>query len=304
MSEHKKNCASALTLLAGILWGLLGLFSRKLRSNGFGPLEITFVRMAVAFLSTAIPVILFRRDLLRIRFRDLWCFTGSGIISMLMFSVCYFHGLALTSLAVATVLLYTAPTFVVLLSALIFHDPITKKKIMTLLLAFAGYILVAGAGAGQSLSFKGFLFCLASGFFYSLYSIFGKLAIRRGYTAVTLVFYSFFFCSICCTFFVDWDILGDAIQQHQNVLWWMFGIGFVTAFLPYTLYSIGLSQIDAGKASILVSIELVAETVVGVTVFHEPIDLTICIGIVLVLLSIIVFNINKPLQFFARKTSS
>ena len=132
MSEHKKNCASALTLLAGILWGLLGLFSRKLRSNGFGPLEITFVRMAVAFLSTAIPVILFRRDLLRIRFRDLWCFIGSGIISMLMFSVCYFHGLALTSLAVATVLLYTAPTFVVLLSALIFHDPITKKKIRSI----------------------------------------------------------------------------------------------------------------------------------------------------------------------------
>ena len=142
----KKGYAPAVVLLAGILWGTLGLFSRHLKAAGFGPFEITFVRVSISFLATVIPVALFARALLVVHLRDLWCFLGSGIVSVLFFSACYFRGLELTSLAVATVLLYTAPIFVVLLSALIFHDPITKKKLVALVLAFVGYILVAGIG--------------------------------------------------------------------------------------------------------------------------------------------------------------
>lgn len=297
----KRTFASVLVLLAGILWGLLGLFSRNLMASGFGPLEITFVRVSIAFLATAIPVLLFQRALLRIRLRDVWCFLGSGIASMLLFSVCYFHGLELTSLAVATVLLYTSPTFVVLLSAWIFHDPITKKKVLALLTAFAGYVLVAGVGAGQSLSLKGFLFCLASGFFYSLYSIFGKLAIRRGYSALTLTFYSFLFCSVCCAFLAERHVIKTALQTGGDVLWWMLGTGLVTAFAPYTLYSIGLAHMDAGKASILVSIELVAEAIVGFAVFREPISALSCIGISLVLFSITVLNLNRFPRIAAKR---
>lgn len=52
----KKGYAPAVVLLAGILWGTLGLFSRHLKAAGFGPFEITFVRVSISFLATVIPV--------------------------------------------------------------------------------------------------------------------------------------------------------------------------------------------------------------------------------------------------------
>ena len=81
----KKGYAPAIVLLAGILWGTLGLFSRHLKAAGFGPFEITFVRVSISFLATIIPVALFARALLVVHLRDLWCFLGSGIVSVLFF---------------------------------------------------------------------------------------------------------------------------------------------------------------------------------------------------------------------------
>ena len=288
-----RNYAPVLVLLAGILWGTLGFFSRHLTATGFGPFEITFVRVSISLLATAIPVVLFARELLYVRLRDLWCFLGTGVVSVLLFSVCYFKGLELTSLAVATVLLYTAPLFVVLLSALIFHDPITKKKMAALALAFVGYALVTGTGGDQPLPLRGFLCCLASGFFYSLYSVFGKLAMQRGYSALTLTLYSFFFCTLGSVIMVDWNHICGIVQRDSQIIWWILGTGFITAFFPYTLYSLGLSKMDAGKASILVSIELVAEAVFGSIVFHESLTTASVVGIALVLSAIIVLNLRR-----------
>lgn len=289
----KKSYAPAVVLLAGILWGTLGLFSRQLKAAGFGPFEIAFVRVGISFLAALIPVALFARERLVVHLRDLWCFLGSGIGSILFFSACYFKGLEMTSLAVATVLLYTSPIFVVLLSALIFHDPITKKKTAALVLAFVGYILVAGIGGGQPMPFQGFLCCLGAGFFYSLYSIFGKLAMRKGYSALTLTLYSFFFCTLGCSVLVDWNVIGSAVHTNNDLIWWMLGLGLITSFLPYTLYSIGLSKMDAGKASILVSIELVAEATIGLIVFKEPLSAVSVVGIALVLSAIVILNLHS-----------
>ena len=68
----KKGYAPAIVLLAGILWGTLGFFSRHLTAAGFGPFEITFVRVSISFLATVIPVALFARALLVVHLRDLW----------------------------------------------------------------------------------------------------------------------------------------------------------------------------------------------------------------------------------------
>lgn len=273
--------------------GNVGLFFPAPNRSRLWPFEITFVRVSISLLATAIPVVLFARELLYVRLRDLWCFLGTGVVSVLLFSVCYFKGLELTSLAVATVLLYTAPLFVVLLSALIFHDPITKKKMAALALAFVGYALVTGTGGDQPLPLRGFLCCLASGFFYSLYSVFGKLAMQRGYSALTLTLYSFFFCTLGSVIMVDWNHICGIVQRDSQIIWWILGTGFITAFFPYTLYSLGLSKMDAGKASILVSIELVAEAVFGSIVFHESLTTASVVGIALVLSAIIVLNLRR-----------
>ena len=87
-----KRLAPVMVLLAGCLWGTLGLFARHLTAAGLGSFELTLVRTGGACLACGL-CLLPKPGLFRIRLRDLWCFLGTGIGSMLLFSVFYFLGL-------------------------------------------------------------------------------------------------------------------------------------------------------------------------------------------------------------------
>lgn len=287
-----KNKALAAVLAAGTFWGTMGFFARSLYAAGFGPLEVAQTRITTGLVFVGFYILLFNRNLFKVKLKDIWCFLGTGIVSLLLFSTCYFSALNYTSLAVAAILLYTAPFFVMLLSLLLFKEKMNGKKVLALLLAFAGCVLVSGVGGDTAFSWKGILLGLGSGFFYALYSIFGRYAINRGYGAWTMTFYTFLFCSIGCAFLSDWQVIGGVMAASSANVFWVLGLGFVTAFLPYVLYSTGLEHMESSKASILASVEPVVSALFGVFVFHETLTLWGILGIVLVLGAIVILNVK------------
>lgn len=285
-----KNKALAAVLAAGTFWGTMGFFARSLYAAGFGPLEVAQTRITTGLVLVGLYILLFNRSQFKVKLKDIWCFLGTGIVSLLLFSTCYFSALNYTSLAVAAILLYTAPFFVMLLSLLLFKEKMNSQKVLALILAFTGCVLVSGVGGDTVFSWKGILLGLGSGFFYALYSIFGRYAINRGYGAWTMTFYTFLFCSIGCAFLSDWQVIGSVMaESHANMLW-VLGLGFVTAFLPYVLYSTGLEHMESSKASILASVEPVVSALFGVFVFHETLSVWGILGIAMVLGAIIVLN--------------
>lgn len=287
-----KNKALAAVLAAGTFWGTMGFFARSLYAAGFGPLEVAQTRITTGLVLVGLYILLFNRSQFKVKLKDIWCFLGTGIISLLLFSTCYFSALNYTSLAVAAILLYTAPFFVMLLSLLLFKEKMNSKKILALILAFTGCVLVSGVGGDTVFSWKGILLGLGSGFFYALYSIFGRYAINRGYGAWTMTFYTFLFCSIGCAFLSDWQVIGGVMAESGANILWVLGLGFVTAFLPYVLYSTGLEHMESSKVSILASVEPVVSALFGVFVFHETLSLWGVLGIAMVLGAIIVLNVK------------
>ena len=288
-----KNKALACVLAAGTFWGTMGFFARSLYAAGFGPLEVAQTRITTGLILVGLYILIFNRSQFKIKLKDIWCFLGTGIVSLLLFSTCYFSALNYTSLAVAAILLYTAPFFVMLMSLLLFKEKMNGKKVFALLLAFTGCVLVSGVGGDESVSWIGILLGLGSGFFYALYSIFGRYAINRGYGAWTMTFYTFLFCSVGCAFLCDWQVIGSSVQADSSVLLWVLGLGFVTAFLPYVLYSMGLESMESSKASILASVEPVVSALFGVFVFHETLTVWGVLGILMVLGAIVVLNVKR-----------
>ena len=287
-----KNKALIAVLAAGAFWGTMGFFARSLYAAGFGPLEVAQTRITTGLVFVGLYILLFNRSLFCVKWKDMWCFLGTGIVSLLLFSTCYFSALNYTSLAVAAILLYTAPFFVMLMSLLLFKEKMNGKKVLALILAFSGCVLVSGVGGNETFSWIGILLGLGSGFFYALYSIFGRYAINRGYGAWTMTFYTFLFCSIGCAFLCDWSVIGTSFAADNSVAWWVLGLGFVTAFLPYVLYSIGLENMESSKASILASVEPVVSALFGVFVFHETLSVWGILGILMVLGAIVVLNVK------------
>ena len=282
-------------LAAGILWGSMGVFVRYLNAAGLASIEITQVRITVGLLAIGAYLLLFRRDLFKIKLRDLWCFLGTGVVSLLLFSTFYFKSLEYVSLSTAAILLYTAPVFVMLMSLLLFREKMTLVKLCALGLSLAGCILVSGIG-GSVQEPIGLLLGLGSGFFYALYSIFSRYAIQRGYSSLTIVFYTFLFCALGSSFLSDWGQITSVLATPNTTVWLLaLGVGIITGFLPYVFYSKGLEAMESTKASIIASVEPVVGTLFGVFLFGEALTLPASIGIVLVLSAVLLLS-KSPLK--------
>ncbi len=288
----KKKIAALAVLAAAALWGTMGVFVRHFNAAGLYALDVCLLRMAAGLVLMSVYLVLFHREKLKIRLRDVWCFIGTGVCSLFFFSVCYFKTIEMTSMAVAGVLLYTAPIFVMLMSLVLFREKMTGRKAIALVLAFAGCVLVSGLGGEDALSREGILIGLGSGFGYALYSIFGRYAINRGYESWTVTFYTFLFCTVAAVFTADWGAIGTAFSQNTSLWLWLAGMGLTTACIAYFLYTWGLERIESSRASILASLEPVVAAILGVVVFHESIPAAGIVGIVLVLGAIVVLSVK------------
>jgi len=276
-------------LLAGSLWGLIGLFNRALTAAGFSAASIVVVRNIGGLILLGIVFLFLDRSVFKISIRHLPYFFGTGIISILLFTLCYFSAQQMCSLAVAAILLYTSPAFVVLLSAILFRDKLTKSKLIALCLAFLGCTFASGIWSGQlAVTGFGLLLGVASGFFYGLYSIFGRYALAH-YRPLTVTFYTFVFAGIGSLFLIKPDELIPCFRQPA-ILLVILGLIVISTALPYILYTGGLAKIDSGKASILASIEPVVAALVGVLAFGEPMSVMVVLGLVCVLGSVYILK--------------
>lgn len=289
----KQSKSALCVLLAGTLWGSMGLFVRKLNAVGLYALDIVQLRIAVSLVLVGLYLLIFARDKLHVRLRDLWCFAGTGIVSLLLFSWCYFSGMQEASLSVMAVLLYTSPAFIMLLSVLLFRETLTRQKLLALVLTFTGCCLVSGLGSGSAVSMKGLLLGLGSGFFYALYSIFSRYAIERGYGSWTITFYTFLFCLLASAPLAHWGLIAQALSSGVSVPVYALLMGLLTGFLAYIFYTKGLEGMESSRAGILASVEPVVGTIIGTLVFHEPLPVQSVLGIALVLGGIVVLSGKK-----------
>lgn len=293
--RQSRNIGTVSIISAGILWGTMGLFVRGMNAGGLYAMDIVLLRSLFSALIMLFVLLFMDKKLLIIKVKDIWCFIGTGIVSLTLFNVCYFTTIQRTSMAVAAILLYTSPVFVVLMSAVLFKEKITPLKIVAMIIAFIGCVFVAGIiGSGQPvMSMQGIAIGVCSGIGYALYSIFGRYALERGYKSPTISFYTFLFATLGSSIFVS---AGEATNKIINgdsvrLLLLIIGIAVVATVLPYLLYTYGLSKVENGKAAIMVSVEPVMAAVLGMIVFKEVLNLTGYIGVIMVLVAITLLNL-------------
>ena len=278
----KKYASYACILGAAVCWGCIGLFNRPLLSAGVLPENLVVIRNLGGLLVLTLVFLFTDRGVFHVKPKHLPIFAATGIISVVLFTLCYFNAQKLCSLSVSAILLYTAPAMVVVMSALIFHEKITGKKLLALALAFFGCALVSGVlTGGLSVTPQGLLLGLGSAFFYALYSIFAPFALRH-YSAMTVVFWTFVFAALGALFAADWGNLSAALSVPQNALL-AAGLVLLSTVAPYILYTKGLANVESGKASIMASIEPVVASLVGTLVFGEPFGLAALLGLACIL---------------------
>jgi len=285
----KKYIPHGCVLLAGVLWGVIGLFNRGLTAAGFSARNIVLVRNLGSMAVLGLAFLLLDRSVFRVRLKHLPLFVGTGVVSVLLFTMCYFSCQQLCSLAVAAALLYTAPAFVVVMAAVLWKDRMNKTKLAALLTAFLGCTFVTGLWSGNvSVTLWGAVLGIGSGFFYALYSVFAHYALAY-YKPYTVTFYTFTFAGLGALFFMEPAGLAVGFAV-PGTAWLALGLVVISTVLPYIFYTKGLARLDSGKAAILASIEPVTAAVVGVIVFSEPMSIMVVLGLLGILASVYILR--------------
>jgi len=295
----KRALSVAAIVIGASFWGVIGVFSRELNDRELDSLQVTEVRCIVTAVALALILLIYDRKLLKIDPKDIWMFFGTGVVGIISFNVLYFEAAKIVSLSMTAVLLYTAPFFVVIMSAFLFKEKLTKQKGLSLILAFGGCLLISGViGSATGFNGTGFLLGLGSGIGYALYTIFSKFALKK-YHPFTLTFYTFFVAGICLIPFCEIPHMVDVAVNVDGAIFWMLALGLLITLLPYFLYNFGLKGMDAGVASVLAFIEPMVATVAGFVIYSESPTVFNLLGIALILAAVVLLNI----QFGNRESS-
>jgi DME family drug/metabolite transporter len=257
-------------LAAAFFWGSQGVIGKKVMLVGFDPLALATYRMTFTFLIFLVGIGVFQPQRLKIKVEDIPFFLFFGLIGVGLFHFCFNYAIYYVGVSTAIMLVYTAPAFVAIISALFLKEPLTINKIIAIVLTLIGCVAISWSN-GDSLSFHwlGIIFGLLTGLSYALWNVMCKKAVSK-YSPLTVNLYSMGAGSLF--------LLLMAAPQKVLAVGWQPKIFLVIALmalantvLPDSLYAYGMKFLEASKASILANAELLIAVILASIFLNEPV---------------------------------
>jgi drug/metabolite transporter (DMT)-like permease len=175
----------ALLALVVFVWSINFVIAKN-ALNEFSPAMLGALRFSVGGLFI-LPIYLWsKRNEPKPKLLQSWKVLAVGVIGVGLNQLVFLQGLVLTTVAHASILMAMTPAMVLLLSAWVGHERITRGKIAGLALAVAGVAVLQGrAILGGQGSMLGDLFVLIAGLTFAIYTVAGK-EIRGRYDGLTM----------------------------------------------------------------------------------------------------------------------
>lgn len=294
MNDKSGRPGALFIIAAGFFWATMGLFVRRFSILGFDSFQTAAFRLSMAAIGFSLLLLFRDRQGFKLRLKDIPLFLGLGLGSIAVMTCCYFTAIRMLTMSAAAILLYTSPIWVMLMSVLFLHERLTARKIMALILAFGGCVLVSGLANG-SINAVGVIVGVTSGIAYGLYSILGNIALRR-YSSYTVTAYTFIFAALGVLALANpLEMAGkiSAVENPVSLVILVPAIGVITAVIPFLLYTLGLERVEPSRAAILATTEPMMATILGIIVYHEGLNPVSIIGILCILVAILVLNQSK-----------
>ena len=282
-----------LPILAGFMFGSTGFFVRTLTQNGIDATTLLFLRFSVAIIPILTVILLTDKKLLKIKVKDIPLFLvcAACIVGL---NLCYNEAMNTIPLSLAAVLLSTAPIFVLIFAYVIFREKITSRKIICIILAISGCLLMTGVVEGgiESVPLFGIVSGTGAAIFWAVYIMSSKKSIEEGNHTFTILLYSIIFISIALIPFTDFSQIGNFVSKDPTLTVLFLIIHSTFSFaLPYILSTLSLTYIDSGTSSIIMSgAEPLSALIFGLIIYCEvPTPLMLC-GFVVTIISIMILG--------------
>lgn len=282
-----------LPILAGIMFGSSGIFVRTLTQNGIDPTTLLFLRFSIAIIPILLAIFLTDRELFKIDKSDIPLFIACAIC-IIGLNLCYNESMNTIPLSLAAVLLSLAPIYVIIIAYIAFGEKITSKKVICMLLAIFGCVLMTGVleNSMMNISVFGIACGIGAGLFWAFYLIASKKSIKNGKHTFTILLYSIIIISIALIPFTDFGQINAfvSINPLLTIVFLIIHSTFSFA-LPYVFSTLSLNFIDSGTSSIFMSAsEPFAALLFGLVIYGEIPTLVMLCGFILTLVSMTILS--------------
>ena len=283
----------SLIILATTLLGSIGVLGKLIYQYEPDPIKVVAYRgvIAAAFLIGILALFNFKK--LKIKLADVPFFATYGFLSVTLTFILFFYAIKYTTVAMAAILIYTFPAWVLFLSIFVLNEKLNRSKIQALLLTFAGCVLVTQIYDQEffNLNLKGIIYGLSCGLGAASYTILGKKALLK-HDPFTVVTYALGFGALFLLLFRGPNTLLSF--DYPLLAWiWILTLAIVPTVLGYSLYTRGLNYLEASRTGIVATWEIVVASGLAFVILGERITLPQVAGAVLILWGIFIIS-KKP----------
>lgn len=275
------------------MFGSSGVFVRTLTQNGIDPATLLFLRFSIAMIPILIAILLTDKKLFKIDFKDLPLILVCAMC-IIGLNLCYNESMNSIPLSLAAVLLSLAPIYVLIIAYFLFNEKITSKKLICMVLAIFGCILMTGVLETNMGNIKifGIVSGIGAGLFWAIYLMASKKSMENGNHTFTILFYSIILITIALIPFTNFGQITNFISISPLPATAFLILHSTFSFaLPYILSTLSLNHMDAGTSSILLSgAEPLAALTFGLIIYSEIPSMLMFCGFILTVIAMMLLS--------------
>lgn len=268
---------------ASVLFGTSGT-ARSFLPDDAPSLGIAAMRLLIG----AVPLLTFAFLTHRASFRrPTWEIFVAGC-AMGLFQVLFFQSIALTGVAVGTMVTIGSGPIIATTVEFVVTRKISWSMASGVAVALVGLsILVFGStpADGGQLSVPGIASGVGAGACYAAYTHLSKGLMTRGWSGSWVMAQSFVVSAVLCSAFL-FMVPMQWLAQSQSVVTVLY-LGIATIAIPYLLYALSLAKLSSALVVTLTLIEPVTATALGAFFLDEEITMVSWLGAAIVLAGLV-----------------
>jgi DME family drug/metabolite transporter len=272
----------ALVLVAASIWGTTGVAARYSFDLGASPEGILLLRLALVA-PAYLYLVLGRRRV------SPWV-VALGTLVLGPYHVVYYNAVKLVGVSTASLLLYTHPVVVALISKPVLGEPLDTYTALALASAVSGAAMVSFGDV--RIDPLGLALAAASSTLFALYVVLSKKALASGVEPEELALgTSAWALPTVALAYLARGAPGDLLNPY--VVAAALYLALVVTVLAYVLYMRGLRGVRASVATVLSTAEPLTATALSYLLFGEPLTPLKACGGGLILLAVLLVSFSR-----------
>jgi drug/metabolite transporter (DMT)-like permease len=281
-----------LCLISAVCFGALGVFGKLAFEAGVSPNALLLIRFGLAAVVLGAFLLLRSRPTGAVRTpgRLLAAALGLGALGYAAQATLYFEALHRMDASLLSMVFYLYPVLVTVAAVALGRDRLTAGKVIALLAASAGVLLVLLGAGGVTVDGAGVALAFGSALTYTGYILFSDRVVRR-MPPVQLT--SLVLTGATAALAVRALVAGGVGLDFGAAGWlWLICIVLVSTVLPILAFFAGLRRTGPSSAAILSTFEPVVTTGLAAVLLGETLTITQLTGGLLVLGSVVILQMR------------